>query len=246
MNSTFRLRRADFNIPEEFKAGPNPPGVPPLPDDAKIQHHLLRIVEQGKKIQFGVQTLPTPATGTKIREYAQEVARRKIHFLSPIFRSITGSPLKGIFKYFQPRVTHTPYDIALKGRYQRWIILELEEGYNWRFAPGSPGVATAVDNSGQPPSQDYGLCFVTKNSIVGPKNLSADPHLTVPAHGDPAKPEDWECKVLYWAVSSRPDENERKFNFYIEFHQVSEGKDRTLPMIFDPNVPNDGGGSIIP
>jgi hypothetical protein len=118
-----------------------------------------------------------------------------------------------------------PFDIQIEK--PRFILVELDKDINWRFTPGGPGVTT---------KKIYG-----DDRHIGPWFT---PDFGTPVR-QPTAPEN--CRVLHFAFMHQMEPAApAKFNFHISFFQ--EGKDAqgnpvelTLPLIFDPDIGNNGG-----
>jgi hypothetical protein len=124
----------------------------------------------------------------------------------------------------------SPYDIEVES--QCYLVLELDRKINWRFTPQAHGVTTK-DYYG---ADNFGLTFIEADGAF------STPNSDVVVKSD-------NCQILYFRIARRrPDEpavqgndSRQGFNFHIEF-MWQDG--RTMPMIFDPNVPNGGGASL--
>lgn len=118
-----------------------------------------------------------------------------------------------------------PFDIHIEE--PRFILVELDKDINWRFTPGGPGVTT---------KKIWG-----DDRHIGPWFT---PDFGSPVR-QPTAPEN--CRVLHFAFMHQMEPAApAKFNFHISFFQ--EGKDAqgnpvevTLPLIFDPDIGNNGG-----
>ncbi|NBB16014.1 hypothetical protein GVN21_11665 [Caulobacter sp. SLTY] len=130
----------------------------------------------------------------------------------------------------------TPWDIGLPNfqggaalNHPRLLVLQLDNAINWEFTPTGPGVTAKVE---KPSSrlEDCSLYFVDRGNQRSPGQAGA-----------PA-----DCRIAYWSVLERPKDAQglydRAFNFHVDFIDSETG--RRLQTIFDPNVPDQGGGSI--
>jgi hypothetical protein len=150
----------------------------------------------------------------------------------------------------------TPFDIVLDR--QCIVLLELDSRINWRFSPGSWGVSTEGSYGDPGAGHDFGPRFVTKAGITPAQDEARVPDL--PEDGDDKLNE---CQILFFNSALRLEHMSQKFNFHIEFHQASvdrnsdgsvkldkKGKphfqSKCLPLIFDPDVGNNGGAVYPP
>lgn len=125
----------------------------------------------------------------------------------------------------------TPWDIDIPNfdpsnpkNHPRILVLQLDSTFLWEFSQGTPGVDAKTDIAGY----DSGLHYVDSTGASKP----AGPE------GPPAG-----CQMIYWSVLSRPaNASGRSFNFYITLIDPESG--HRMPTIFDPNVPDNGTGSI--
>lgn len=131
-----------------------------------------------------------------------------------------------------PLIGPTPWDIDLPDfepltpeNQPRIMVLQLDRKFEWEFTSDRPG----IDAKQAFPGEDSGLHYVDPLGMA----IQAGPKVG-PQAG---------CRMLYWSVLSRPrDHTGRGFNFYIDLIDPESG--RRMPTIFDPNVPDNGSGSI--
>ncbi|MET0273021.1 MAG: nucleotide synthetase [Phenylobacterium sp.] len=122
-------------------------------------------------------------------------------------------------------ITKTPFDIGVEN--QTFIMLELAPEINWQFARGEYGCTT----KGEPTTDNFGLWHIHRKYVErGP--ISRDG-----------------CRLVYFGLARRKGYEGQAFNLHVEFLQddpddVSEPK--RLPVIFDPDVGNNGGFPIPP
>lgn len=123
------------------------------------------------------------------------------------------------------RVVRTPFDIKVTK--PSFVLLELEEGLNWHFTPGSRGVTTKLSNVNHPGAH-FGPFFITP----GPGDGIIHETASVPNR----------CNALYFLLA-RQDASGKpaSFNFHISFYQEVGGVRTELPIIYDPDIGNDGG-----
>lgn len=121
-----------------------------------------------------------------------------------------------------------PFDI--KVTQQCWIILKLDDAQpGWQFANGSLPVSTKTEGQ---PGDNFGLRHVATGP-GGSLQVAVGP-VTVDG-----------CKVVYFAVGARRANEPQSFNYHTEFLQTDDaGNPQRMVVIFDPDIPDDGPGSI--
>jgi len=131
-----------------------------------------------------------------------------------------------------PRKDAGPIDLDITG--QCWVVLELAEDINWRFSSQQPAVTTKVAETPLAPGKT-GL-----NADL--RYVYDDEAHTVVA--DPAQgPAGVNCRIVYFRVVGRAEGKGQGMNFVVELYTVVENgvADKVIPLIIDPDVPNDGG-----
>lgn len=121
-----------------------------------------------------------------------------------------------------------PFDIKVTK--QCWIVLMLDADQpGWQFARGSLPVSTKTQGQ---PGDNFGLRHVT----IGPGGLPQVADGPVGVDG---------CKVVMFAVGARRAHEPQSFNYHTEFLQTDDaGNPQRMVVIFDPDIPDDGPGSI--
>lgn len=214
-----------------------------VPLDGMVEHHVLSISEFSHIFTFGAKPPANMVKVNNINDYALTVARNNHDLTMEKSAFSTAFEIRGASEEKKDPGRPDPTLFDLKFDHDagvRWILIELRERTNWRFIPGSPGASKKLPTQ----DEDHTLCFATSKQYYVPQDGSGKP-IFVPDLGSPANPEI--CRVLYWGVARRPAPPNtcRGFNFWVEFYQdVGGGEIHTIPTIFDPNVPNDGGPQI--
>lgn len=232
-----RAKLPEFNIaPDITGSGSN------VPTTAKAEHFVLTVRKPGTELKFDTKYGSLKAAGPEIRSYARAISILNAAKLShPEQRSsnILLSTLEETVQSISTLDRKSMYDIELdKKSGVRWIIIELDPTTNWQFTPGNYGVSAKLDCS----EEDHGLHFVIEDDVYPAEKGGTIRGLK--------EKEARRCMVLYWAIAARrtpqnsPEKTQREFNFYIQFNQTDDREVRTLPTIFDPSVPNDGGPQI--
>lgn len=112
----------------------------------------------------------------------------------------------------------------------RILIMQLDNDIDWEFSPGAPAVTAKVETVPQDPLENCSLYFVDR-----------DGNWTLPGSEAPKN-----CRLVYWSVLARPKNDvgyyARRFNFYIDFIDPDTGQ--RMRTVFDPSIPDQGGGSI--
>lgn len=204
--------------------------------DYAIRHYPTLKLPTGSWIQFRVLTLKWNDKRRDVRRQAGlrfEVHKPPTDGSQDSIEKFVANNLDYTFE--AKRFSSTPWDIDLprfdKNFYNspRIMVLLLDNALPWRFTPGSRGIASKRDNQ----EENSSLHYVHSDRVA---------RLATPS-GVPDG-----CRMLFWSVLSRPkadgeDTAERRgFNFYVDL--IDAGNGRTMPTIFDPNVPDNGGASI--
>jgi hypothetical protein len=185
-----------------------------VPDDAPVLHFMLTIEN------FGTST--------------ENPTKKTLSFrLVPVLCSATALEVKDYALGISEKTIENKnvvkresvFDIFVKQ--QCYIVIQLDPSINWRFSAGSHGLSRKLNISSTGAEEDYDLNFVSNGIATGPGG-------EVPV----------DCRILYWAVNHRPKDTAREFNFHIDFIEVLGGKERLMPTIFDPSVPNTGGAAF--
>lgn len=206
-------------LAERFSVGDNEP-IPvnnsiALKHDDWIQHRILTVTfEPDSQGHLGPRF--------RVSEPAQP-PRLGAHVLSYIGGVLQRTPPR-------PNVRPGMFDIDLPNlagsgpNHPRILVLQLDPTQPWTYTEGEFGVTQKVRQT----NEDANLYFVDDDNKVT-------------AAGAPAPAN---CRLLFWSVVSRiaePIYCPRKFNYYVTFH---DGLGSTMPTIFDPSIPNTGGGTI--
>lgn len=206
-----------------------------------IEHHLLFIYQDGPNIRFATRRMKI-LRGQDIESYALKVADNPSNGAAAIKQNIKSRSAASASPNGGPGGnTASQYDICFSDSDEkRWILLELMDGVNWQFGPESPGVTRKINAR----EEDHGLRFVTGGGGSTPRIEETVPALT------PAPPSN-RCRIAYWGVAKRTKGDKRGFNLHVEFYedwQDSKGvwRQRSMPTIFDPTVPDDGNQGIPP
>ncbi len=181
----------------------------------------------GSWIQHQILTMVWDVGGRKHPRFrvAASIHKPTTENVADYARRVIGDHMLG------PLPGPTPWDIEVPNyepanpkNHPRILVLQLDSAFMWEFSPATPG----VDAKDDIPGYDSGLHYVDANGVSAP---------ATPA-GPPAG-----CRMIYWSVLSRPAQaSGRAFNFYITLIDPESG--RRMPTIFDPNVPDNGTGSI--
>lgn len=99
-----------------------------------------------------------------------------------------------------------------------YVVVELDPAWNWQFRADGPAVTT------KEPYGDHNCCL---------RHVSANGDL-LPG----AAPGEDGCRIAFFSVTNRPKHSHPHFNYHVEF-LMPDG--RKVPLIIDPDVPNDGG-----
>lgn len=150
---------------------------------------------------------------------------------------LSAGGIKSLWKGLTPAIN--PYDITLTEPYVRgeqgFVVLQLDPCINWCFTRGEWGVTTKDFYS----DDNFGVQFVDIDGVRSDGSLRA--------------PLQRPSRILYFAFARRTHDTKQSFNFHIEFFWDGEVmnpdgttsmKEHKIPMIFDPDIPSAGGGSI--
>lgn len=99
-----------------------------------------------------------------------------------------------------------------------YVVVELDPAWNWQFRTDGPAVTT------KEPYGDHNCCLrhVSKGGDLLPG----------------AAPGEDGCRIAFFSVTYRQKFSHPHFNYHVEFLMPDGSK---VPMIIDPDVPNDGG-----
>jgi hypothetical protein len=126
-----------------------------------------------------------------------------------------------------------PIDLPITD--QCWVILELEKDINWRFSSTQPAVTTKA------PEEPLVNGGVKKFGLNANLRYAYENGVVV---DDPAKgPADVNCRIVFFRVVGRAKGEVQGMNFVVELYTVvAKGvAGKVIPLIIDPDVPNDGG-----
>lgn len=226
------IHSLDFRLHPTFEGHPTEPNGPKTFTPVEYIHRLLTVRPKQSydstaglgsggtlDFEFKVKTL-TPSRGPNGEGTPFEGTGSPEAQVQAFIKDKIG---KGVdFDALPLGILGTPFDIPVK--HQCFIILELDRKLSWQFAGNSPGVSTKEFYG----TDNFGLIYRTDES----QNTYSDPAETS-IKGDGRK-------VLYFRVGRRRWDMQ-KLNFHIEF-EWAPGK--YMPLIFDPNVPDNGGASF--
>ncbi len=178
-----------------------------------IEHHVITVsaVDHTKYLKFAAPKQSTP-----------KGAAADVCDMAKIAISLAGQPI-------EDRFMDSPLDIPL-GQ-PCWLLIRLDPAVNWQFAVGKvPCTLKEEDLRGD----NIMLRHVYADGIKGLEGA-------VQFDG---------CQTIFLGVVHRlgsdqttsPNPGRCRMNLNIEFFQTSDdGRDLRLPLIVDPDVPNDGG-----
>lgn len=130
-----------------------------------------------------------------------------------IKRYIADLPVTGL-----PFRSETPFDIVLKARpgHQVYVLIELSQPHEWCFTEGTWGMTAQKDYG----DDNFGLEWLDGK---------------LASHSSRIVGED--CRYLWLRIRRRGEGEHQYFNYHVTFKQGA----KRMPVIFDPDVRNDGG-----
>ena len=118
-----------------------------------------------------------------------------------------------------------PLNIDLPDPQQGFLMIELNPKLNWCFSRNSYGITTKdfyLDDN-------FGIRFLGNDKVFTKEGSKAPME---------------HSRLAYFAFARRDADTPQKFNFHVEYIWSENGKGYRIPMIFDPDIPSSGGGSI--
>jgi hypothetical protein len=121
-----------------------------------------------------------------------------------------------------------PYDIPLTEPLtngdQGFVVLQLDPAINWCFTLGGLGVTSKDFYS----DDSFGVQFIDSDGTATARGVVAPLH----------------SRILNFAYARRIYDTKQAFNFQISFVWMDGETEYKMPMVFDPDIPSSGGGSI--
>jgi hypothetical protein len=187
----------------------------------EIVHCVCSASYNQSERQFVFSIAPTGvAYGTTIETFLQEWSAGTLASGTPVPPPSNASPGPGVMESYVRNVCY--------------LVLELDGSVAWQFQTDHAGISTKADYG----TDNVNLVRVLKT----PTGYAIDSSTS----GDPANPQySSGCVLVYFTVNTRTPVGSATacaegFNLHVDLLQSGIGGSRSIPIVIDPDIKNDG------